>query len=36
MINNLNANITVSQDRLKSRCDFWRSTGILSQYAWDE
>ena len=36
VLNNLGAAMTATVDRLKGRCDFWRSAGILENYAWDE
>ena len=36
-LNELSATpLGVTHDRLKRRCDFWRQTGVLASYAWDE
>ena len=36
-LNELSATpLGVSESRLKRRCDFWRETGVLASYAWDE
>lgn len=36
MLGDLNEELGNTQDRLRARCDFWRTTGVLEQYAWDE
>lgn len=36
MLNIIAADIATSKSRLKERCDFWRDTNVLEQYAWDE
>ena len=36
-LNELSATpLGVTENRLKRRCDFWRETGVLASYAWDE
>ena len=37
VIGGLNAELTIDEHpKLKDRCDFWRSTGVLEHYAWNE
>lgn len=35
-LSEVGAQLSSTNDRLKRRCEFWRDTGILAAYAWDE